>query len=68
MLTKKDVSKNLNISTKTVDRLILRGQLKALKIGRSIRIPQDELDEFIKRSAYDPLEPNGVSITTGFSI
>ena len=67
-LTRTEVSKQLNISLRSVDRLISRGQLKALKIGRSIRISQEQLDELIKLSYYDPLMPKEVSISTEFSI
>jgi excisionase family DNA binding protein len=67
ILTKKQVAKQLNISTRTIDRLILSGQLKAYKIGRSVRIAQAQLDEFLKVSTFDPLEPGEVTAATGFS-
>jgi len=66
--TREQIAKQLTLSVKTIDRLILRGQLKALKIGRSVRISQEQLDEFLKRSIYDPFENNGVSISTGFNL
>jgi len=66
--TREQLARQLTLSVKTIDRLILRGQLKALKIGRSVRISQDQLDEFLKRSIYDPFENNGVSISTGFNL
>ena len=66
--TREQIARQLTLSVKTIDRLILRGQLKALKIGRSVRISQDQLDEFLKGSVYDPFKNNGVSITTGFNI
>lgn len=68
LLTRKQIAQKLNISIRTVDRLIIQGQLKSFKIGRSIRVSQDDLDEFIKRSYYDPLQPVEVIVSTEFSI
>jgi len=67
IFTKQQVAKQLNVSTRTLDRLILSGQLKAYKIGRSVRIAQEQLDEFLKSSEYDPFEVGKVSVSTGFS-
>jgi len=54
ILTKQQVAEHLNISKRTIDRLIFSGQLNAYKIGRSVRISQEQLDEFLTASAFDP--------------
>jgi len=66
--TRKEIAKNLTISERSVDRLILTGQLKAYKIGRSVRISQEQLDEFLKGSVYDPLQPGEVTVSTEISL
>jgi len=68
LLTRKQTAIELNVSHRTVDRLIQKGHLKALKIGRSIRISQEQLEEYIKNSHFDPLKPGEVSVITEFSI
>jgi len=67
ILTKKQAADQLNISSRTIDRLILSGQLKAYKIGRSVRIAQEYLDEFLESSKYDPIALRDISAATGFS-
>ncbi len=62
IFTKQHAAKHLNISTRTIDRLIFSGQLKAYKIGRSVRISQEQLDEFLEASVLDSFGPNGISI------
>ena len=67
IFSKQQVAEQLNISTRTIDRLILSGQLKAYKIGRSVRIAQEHLDEFLKSSKYDPLALRDISAAKEFS-
>lgn len=43
-VTISEAAERLALSTKTVRRLIARGELPALRIGRSIRIPATALD------------------------
>ncbi len=40
----------LNVSTKTIRRLIDRGELLANRIGRSIRISEEDLHRYIRGS------------------
>ncbi|MFW5895703.1 MAG: helix-turn-helix domain-containing protein [archaeon] len=67
LFTKKEVATKLNVSVRTIDRLILSGQIKAYKLGRSVRIDQEQLDEYLQESVFDPLKPGEVSVATGFS-
>ncbi|MFW6230341.1 MAG: helix-turn-helix domain-containing protein [Halanaerobium sp.] len=66
LFTKKEVATKLNVSVRTIDRLILSGQIKAYKLGRSVRIDQEQLDEYLQESVFDPLKPGEVSVATGF--
>lgn len=45
--TVKQVSEVLQVTPMTVYRLVSRGELDAVRIGRSVRITQSELDRLI---------------------
>lgn len=47
LLTVRQVCERLHLSKPTVYELLNSGQLKSLTIGRSRRIPEDVLDEFV---------------------
>lgn len=47
----KQVAKKLNVSTSTVRRQIKEGLLKSVRVGNSIRIPQEEVDKYLKISS-----------------
>ena len=44
------VARRLNVSEKTVRRLIARGELRAHRIGRLLRISEEELRRFLDSS------------------
>lgn len=46
-LTTADVARVLQVSTRTVRRLIASGRIGALRIGRAVRIPQAAIDRLI---------------------
>jgi excisionase family DNA binding protein len=46
-LTMSDVAGELRISIKTVSRLLKRGDLKGMHIGRSVRIARGDLERFL---------------------
>ena len=46
--TKNDVCKIFKVSLGTVNNWIKQGKIKAIKIGRSVRIPEEEIER-IKR-------------------
>ncbi len=48
MLTIKQASERLNVSRSKLYEFIHSGQLKSARIGRSIRIPRQELEIFIR--------------------
>ncbi len=46
LLTIKDVSRILKVSQGTIRRMLDRGELKGVRVGRLWRIPQMEIDRF----------------------
>lgn len=59
--TTQEVADQLKIKKSTVYELIKRGELKAAKVGKQIRISQDQLDEYLKTpkngSSFQTEEP-----------
>ena len=49
LLTVEQAATRLNQSPRQIARYIDRGQLRALHLGRSVRVPVGELDAFIAR-------------------
>jgi excisionase family DNA binding protein len=49
LLSRKEVAYELQVSTKTVDRLITKGCFKVTRIGKLIRIPFTEVQKFAKQ-------------------
>lgn len=56
MLTVQEVAQRLHISTRTVLALIQRGELEAVRVGRSVRIEPAALRAYIERNRYEPDE------------
>jgi excisionase family DNA binding protein len=50
MYKKYEVATELRVSLATINRLISLGQLKSIKIGRCVRITEQQLQEFISRN------------------
>lgn len=48
LFTKKQISRELRVSLRTVDRLLKSGDLKYLKIGRLVRITEGQLNQFLQ--------------------
>ena len=48
LLTIKEVAIELQISKKKVSRLVQKGEIPSLRIGRNIRIPTDQLKDWIQ--------------------
>ncbi len=49
MLTVREVAERLKVSTKTVYRLVYRGELPAYKVGRSVRVQEEDLKSFLEK-------------------
>lgn len=52
--TDAEVSSLLRVSKRTVYRLRKSGALRAIRIGRAVRIPADSLAQFLERGAVRP--------------
>lgn len=53
MLTAEEVAEILRVSTMTVYRLIRSGELPAVRVGRSYRVREADLDEYLERQVVD---------------
>ena len=53
LLTVAEVAAILRLSKMTVYRMVNSGVLPALKVGRSIRVPEHVVDEYLRRSFVD---------------
>ncbi|MBD3330497.1 helix-turn-helix domain-containing protein, partial [Candidatus Peregrinibacteria bacterium] len=58
-LTRKDASKLLKVSVRTVDRYIKSGQLSALQEDRNVLLSKDEVKDFKKRKGKIRPSPKG---------
>ena len=52
-LTVAEVAETMRLSKMTVYRLVHSGELPAVRVGRSFRVPQDALDAYLAASATD---------------
>ena len=52
-LTVAEVAETMRVSRRTVDRLVHGGELPAVRVGRSFRVPQDALDAYLKASSVE---------------
>jgi excisionase family DNA binding protein len=53
LLTVAEVAAIMRLSKMTVYRMVNSGQLPALKVGRSVRIPEHVVDEYLRKSYVD---------------
>jgi excisionase family DNA binding protein len=54
LLSKNEASQVLNLSLRTIDNLIARGELMVRRVGRRVLIPTTELQKFAATSARRP--------------
>jgi excisionase family DNA binding protein len=57
-LTKAEVAKTLSVSDITVHRLINKGEIQTLKVGRAVRISEESLKEYIDQNMSKASEKN----------
>jgi len=62
LLIIEQVAQQLQVSTRTVRRLMDTGELKAFRIGKRWRFTQSEIDYYIKRQQGDMLPGPSVVI------
>jgi excisionase family DNA binding protein len=54
LLTAAEVAEQLRVSTMTVYRLIRRGELPAVRVGRNYRVRAADLDTYLAAQVVDP--------------
>jgi excisionase family DNA binding protein len=54
LLTAAEVADQLRVSTMTVYRLIRRGELPAVRVGRNYRVRADDLATYLDGQVVDP--------------
>ena len=52
-LTVAEVAARMRVSKMTVYRLVHGGDLPAVRVGRSFRVLEKDVDEYLRRSFYD---------------
>ena len=55
LLTVAEVANVIRVSRMTVYRLIRRGQLKAIRVGRNYRVREDDLNDYLEAQAVTEL-------------
>lgn len=53
LLTIAEVAAMMRVSKMTVYRLVHGGELPALRVGRSFRVLESDVDEYLRKSFYD---------------
>jgi excisionase family DNA binding protein len=51
-LTVAEVAQVMRVSKMTVYRLVHSGELPAVRVGRSFRVPEDEVNKYLERSFF----------------
>ena len=52
-LTVAEVAAMMRVSKMTVYRLVHGGELPAVRVGRSFRVTEDDVNEYLRRSFYN---------------
>lgn len=52
-LTIAEVAAKMRVSKMTVYRLVHNGELAAVRVGRSFRVTEDEVNDYLRKSFYD---------------
>lgn len=51
-LTVAEVASRMRVSKMTVYRLVHSGELEAVRVGRSFRVPEHAVDEYLRRAYF----------------
>ena len=52
-LTVAEVAELMRVSRMTVYRLVNRGELPAVRVGRSFRVTEDDVNDYLRKSFFD---------------
>lgn len=56
LLTRREAAKRLKVSLPTVDRLIARSDFPVVRLGRSVKVPEEMLDAWIRENVGRAVE------------
>ncbi|HME02681.1 MAG TPA: helix-turn-helix domain-containing protein [Solirubrobacteraceae bacterium] len=56
LLTIPDAAERLALSARTIEKLIAAGEISPLRIGRSVRLADAEIEQFIERKRHNDHE------------
>lgn len=56
LLTRKDAARRLDVSLPTLDRLIARSDFPKIRIGRSVKIPEELLQKWVEANIGEVIE------------
>tara|TARA_R100000664_G_C2663386_1_gene78564 strand:- start:355 stop:570 length:216 start_codon:yes stop_codon:yes gene_type:complete len=62
----KEVAKFLNVSKRTVQRLIKRGEIEVHRVGSQVRITTFALEKYLRRGEMGELTPDAATKTQLF--
>jgi excisionase family DNA binding protein len=64
LLTAAEVADQLRVSTMTIYRLIRRGELPAVRVGRNYRVRRSDLEAYLDGQVVDPasLDPTALDL------
>ena len=51
-LTVAEVAQTMRVSKMTVYRLVHNGELEAVRVGRSFRVPESAVDDYLRKSYF----------------
>lgn len=54
LLTAAEVAEHLRVSTMTIYRLVRRGELPAVRVGRNYRVRESDLTAYLEGQVVDP--------------
>ncbi len=64
LYTKKEAAEMLRISVRTLERLLSTGEIRAIKVGKQVRISDDQVSHYLRSNLmpyYIPKSPNASS-------
>lgn len=51
MLTRDQIARELNVTTRTIDNLLSRSVIRSVKVGSRVRIPRAELERIVEAAS-----------------
>ena len=67
LYTRQEAAERLSVSLSTLTRLCKLGQLRVVRVGRSVRIPRDSVVDYVNGrpgTAFDDRKPEAPSLST----